>query len=197
MLKPSAFHANIDALLVNYNRESSLVSEVVPEVEVSYEGMLGEAHGGLTRLSCSRVRGQYPRNTPIRNARQISIISTEELAIIAEQLDVPYLKPQWLGANIVVSGITDFSLIPPSSRLISESGVSLVVDMINGPCRFVGEVIDQTFPGKGKYFTKGAYNLRGVTAWVEKTGTLKAGDSFRLHLPVQPASPHFCEESPT
>lgn len=191
MLKPSQFHAKIDALLINENRELTLASESVTNIQVNYCGIQGEAHGGLTRSSCSRVLSQYPRDTQIRNVRQITIVSAEELSKIAENMGIPYLKPEWLGANIVVSGIPDFSLIPPSSRLISDSGVSIVVDMINGPCRFVGAVIDETFPGKGKFFAKAAYNIRGITGWVEKTGVLKQQDSLRLHIPVQPESPHF------
>jgi len=191
MLKKSKFTAHIDTLLVNPNRDVSLESTSTNAIDVHYEGIQGEAHTGLTRPSCSRVLGQYPRDTQIRNVRQITIISAEELEVIAQNMQIPYLKPQWLGANILVSGIPDFSLIPPSSRLISDSGVSIVVDMINGPCRFVGEVIEQIFPGRGKYFAKSAYNLRGITGWVEKTGTLKVGDNFQLHLPEQPTSPHF------
>ena len=190
MLKPSKFNANIDALFVNHNRDLTLASITTTSAKLDYLGMQGEAHGGLTRPSCSRVLAQYPRGTEIRNVRQITIISAEELLKIAANMDVPYLKPEWLGANILVSGIPDFSLIPPSSRLISDSGVSIVVDMINGPCRFVGEVIDESFPGKGKFFAKAAYYIRGITGWVEKTGTLVQGESFRLHLPVQPVFPH-------
>ncbi|NRA19737.1 MAG: sulfurase [Oceanospirillaceae bacterium] len=191
MLKSSKFTATIDSLFINNNRDLSLASEKVTRIEVNYRGFQGEAHSGLTRGSCSRVLAQYPRGSEIRNVRQITIISAEEILQIAENMGIPYLEPQWLGANILVSGIPDFSLIPPSSRLISSSGVSIVVDMINGPCRFVGEVIDHTFPGKGKRFAKAANNIRGVTGWVEKTGQLEQGESLQLHLPMQPKSLHF------
>jgi hypothetical protein len=191
MLKASQFNAKIEQLLVNFSRESGIESQSVNSIEVNYEGFVGESHSGLTRASCARVLSQYQRGTEISNVRQITIISIEELDKIAQLLQLPYLKPEWLGANIVVSGIADFSLIPPSSRLISTSGVSIVVDMVNHPCRYVGDVINQHFPDKGKLFPKEAFHLRGVTGWVEKEGSLVCGESFQLHIPIQPVFPHL------
>ena len=45
----------------------------------------------------------------IRNDRQISIVSAEELALIAKELHVPEVKPEWLGANLLISGIPNLS----------------------------------------------------------------------------------------
>jgi hypothetical protein len=191
MLKASPFKAKIEALLVNPSRDSGLESHLVSSIELGYGGLEGETHAGLTRLSCSRVLGQYKRGSEIKNTRQISIVSVEELALIAQKLDIPYLKPEWLGANIVVSGIPDFSLIPPSSRLISTLGVSIVVDMINHPCKFVADVINQHFPNKGKRFPKVALHHRGVIGWIEKSGHLSNDDRLQLHVPIQPVYPHL------
>ncbi|MEO1264112.1 MAG: sulfurase, partial [Pseudomonadota bacterium] len=174
----------VDALLVNDDRDTDLTSARRERVRVGYDGFEGEAHGGLTRPSCSRVLKQYPkRGTEIRNTRQISILAPDQLEEIRAALDIEVLEPEWVGANMVLSGIPELTFIPPSSRLIFEGGASLVVDMENAPCRFPGEVISAKYPGKGDAFPKVAVGKRGVTAWVEKTGEIAVGEACRLHVP--------------
>jgi MOSC domain-containing protein YiiM len=41
--------------------------------------------------------------------------------------------------------------------------------------------------GMGKTFKSAAKGKRGVTAWVEREGTLRIGDQMRLHMPQQRA----------
>lgn len=190
MLKPSKIRGSVDALLINRDRRKSLATERVDHVEVGYEGFKGDAHGGLTRPACSRVKLQYAEGTEIRNTRQISILSAEELGQIASNMQIERLEPEWVGANLLLSGIPALSLLPPSTRLIFGEGVSLVVDMENGPCKYPGEIIDQTFPGYGNRFPQAARHLRGVTAWVEKEGSIAVGETVSVHLPVQPPYPH-------
>ena len=160
-------------------------SIAVDQVNVGWEGFEGEAHSGLTRPACVRVKHQYKRNLEIRNTRQISIVSDEELSEIAGKLDISSIQPEWLGASIVLRGIPDFTLIPPNSRLIFEGGVSLTVDMENAPCKYPAEQIDLAHPGHGKAFPAKARNKRGVTAWVERIGVLARGERCRLHIPPQ------------
>jgi len=109
----------------------------------------------------------------------------EDLIQIAENMGVPHLEPEWLGANLCLSGIPDFTLVPPSSRLIFSGGASLVVDMENEPCKYPGMIIDKHIPGAGERFAKSAINLRGVTAWVEREGMIGNGDDVSLHVPPQ------------
>lgn len=177
--------ARTEAILVNSTPEEDLSSSRISSVEVSYAGLQGESHSGLVRASCVRVRHQYPQGTEIRNTRQISIVSLEELAVIADGMGLPDLKPEWLGANLLVSGIPHFSQIPPSTRMIFSGGASLVVDLENSPCKYPGEVIDRHHPGFGKLFAKAAVGRRGVTAWVEREGQIKTGDSIQLFIPPQ------------
>ena len=51
------------------------------------------------------MRGQYAQGTEIRNTRQISIVSVEELAFIADSMGIDTLQPEWVGANLLVSGM--------------------------------------------------------------------------------------------
>ena len=177
--------ARTQAIMVNSTPQEDLSSSRIESVEVTYEGLAGESHSGLVRASCVRVRHQYPQGTEIRNTRQISIVSIEDLAVIAETMGVSQLQPEWLGANLLVSGIPDFSQIPPSTRMIFDGGASLVVDLENSPCKYPGEIIERHHPGFGERFARAAVGLRGVTAWVEREGSINTGDSIRLYIPPQ------------
>jgi hypothetical protein len=177
--------ARTEAILVNSTPEEDLSSRRIDSVAVSYEGFAGESHSGLVRASCVRVRHQYTQGTEIRNTRQISILSIEELQQIAESMDLDELQPEWVGANLVVSGIPNFSQIPPSTRMIFDGGASLVVDLENSPCKYPGEIIERHHPGFGERFAKAAVGRRGVTAWVEREGSINTGDGIRLYIPPQ------------
>ena len=146
---------------------------------------MGESHGGLTRPSDSRVLAQYKRGTTIRNTRQFSLVSVEDLAAIAAKMGIDSLDGALVGANMIVSGIPDFTHLPPSSRLQNEAGATLVVDMENRPCTLPHEPIEAQHTGFGSRFKAAAKGRRGVTAWVEREGVFRVGDKLRLHVPDQ------------
>ena len=157
------------------------------EILLGFEGIAGDVHEGSTRPSCSRVTQLYPLNTEIRNTRQLTILSTENLAEIARDMGLERLAPELVGANVVVEGIPDLTHVTPSSRLQSESGTTIVVDRLNQPCTYPARAIERTHPGFGKLFRRAGEGRRGVTAWVERPGALKVGDRLRLHVPRQRA----------
>ena len=169
------------------DREAALASTAQDEMALSFAGPAGEDHGGLTRPSCSLVISQYPRGTEIKNTRQLSVVSAEELAQIAEEMGVDTLDPWLVGATMVLSGIPDFSHLPPSSRLQIANGATLTVDMQNRPCHLPAAEIDVPHPGKGRTFKAAAQGLRGVPAWVEREGTARVGDIVTVHVPDQRA----------
>ena len=162
-----------------------IFGEAVTEMPLTFAGYADEVHGGALRPSCSRVMKQHPRGTPIRNVRQLCIVSAEELAAVAASLGMERIDPAWVGASIVVSGIPDFTHLPPSSRLQGPDGVTLVIDMENLPCQEPAVTIAQATGGQGKAFKSAALGKRGVTAWVEREGTLRLGDTLQLHVPAQ------------
>jgi hypothetical protein len=190
-LIPAPFAARIVWLGRVADRDAALQSAAVTELHADFSGPQGEAHGGLTRPACSRVAGLYPRDTEIRNVRQFSVLSAEDLAQIAERMGVERLDPALVGATMVVEGIPDFSRVPPSSRLQAEGGATLVVDMENRPCVLPAKPIEAALPGKGKGFKPAALGRRGVTAWVEREGVLRVGDALRLFVPDQPVWAHL------
>jgi len=150
------------------DRDAALSSQPAQELQALYSGIVGEDHGGLTRPSCSRVVTQYPKGTDIRNTRQICIVSAEEMAAVAAEIGVDAFDPSWCGAGMVIEGIPDFTHIPP-------------------PCHLPAPYIDADAPGHGRGFKAAAKDRRGVTAWVEREGTLHVGDTVTLHIPAQRA----------
>ncbi|MEE4188219.1 MAG: MOSC domain-containing protein [Roseobacter sp.] len=192
-LKPTAFKGTIVWLGRVTDQDTDLRSEVLRDAHLSLEGIEGEFHGGATRASCSRVTAQHPKGTEIRNVRQLSVVSKEELAAIAADMGMEDIDPRWIGASMVIEGIPDFTRIPPSSRLQVPSGACLTVDMENRPCIFPGREIDKDRPGLGPKFKPAAKDRRGVTAWVEREGHVQVGDTVVLHIPDQPVWAHLEE----
>jgi len=190
-LSPTRYTCAVKYLGHVTNRDADLASEPLQSVELKFGGIAGEDHGGITRPSCSRVKSQHPRGTVIANVRQLSVVSAEELAEIAARMGVDALEPAWLGASMMLSGLPDFSHLPPSSRLQAPSGATIVIDMENRPCHLPAAVIDRHLPEKGRLFKSAAKGRRGVTAWVEREGTVSLGDILTLHVPDQPAWSHF------
>ncbi len=188
VINKSDIEARVVALLINTDGEADLTTVGVESVTVDYGGFVGDAHHGLTRASCVRVKQQYERGTVIRNTRQVSILGEDELQRIAQSIGIEQLEPEWLGANLVISGIPRLSQLPSSSRLLFSSGAALVVDVENAPCKFPGEIISRVHPEAGKKFARAAVGLRGVTAWVEREGAISADDTVEVHLP--PSRPY-------
>ena len=160
-------------------------AEAIEAADLTYQGIENDFHGGLTRASCVRVKAQHPEGTEIRNVRQLSILSAEELAEVAAEIDLDRIDPIWLGASLVIEGIPDFTFVPPGSRLQAENGTTLVIDVENGPCNFPAREIEKDRPGHGKGFRAAAKGKRGVCSWVEREGHLRVGDQLRLHVPNQ------------
>ncbi|MEY8841393.1 sulfurase [Cribrihabitans sp. XS_ASV171] len=156
-------------------------------LELDLSGDAGARHEGVTRPSCSRVTHLYPKGTEIRNVRQLSILSQEELNIIAAEIGLDRLDPTLLGVSIVLRGIPDFTHVPPGSRLQAPSGLTVTVDMENLPCHLPAREIEVDEPGHGKAFKAAAKGRRGVTAWIERAGSLALGDQLRLFVPQQRA----------
>ncbi|MFM7443054.1 MAG: MOSC domain-containing protein [Tabrizicola sp.] len=162
-----------------------ITAKPLTEMPLTFAGFAGEVHAGETRPSCSRVTKQHPKNTTIRNVRQLCVVSAEEMAEVARDMGLAAMDYAWVGASLVLEGIPDLTHLPPSSRFQGPDGVTLVVDMENLPCQEPAVTIDKALPGQGKGFKTAAQGKRGITAWVEREGTLRLGDEVRLHIPAQ------------
>jgi hypothetical protein len=188
-LIPTDHHATIVWLGAQLVPVEDLVirASAVKDMPLTFSGYAPESHGGLTRPSCGRVLAQHPRGTTIRNVRQLCIVSAEEMAAVAAELGLDRFDYAWVGASVVIEGVPDFTHVPPSSRLQGPDGVTLVVDMENLPCQEPAVTIAKATGGQGKAFKSAARDRRGVTAWVEREGRLRIGETLRLHVPAQRA----------
>jgi hypothetical protein len=191
VLKPTDFIGRIVWLGLVRDRSAQLEAEAVAELTATFAGPVGEDHGGLTRPSCSRVVAQYPKGTTIRNTRQFTILSVEELAATAAKMGLERLDPALVGATMVIEGIPDLSHLPPSSRLQGPEGATLVVDIENRSCQLPAKPIEARHAGFGAKYKSAASGRRGLTAWVEREGVFRLNDAIRLHIPDQPIWAHL------
>ena len=158
----------------------------VETLTLDLEGIPGDRHRGFTRPAGARERW-YKAGTMIRSGRQLSLVSVEELAEVARRMELPAIDPAWIGANIVVSGIADFTALPWGSRIFFGAGAVLVNEGDNAPCRFAGAGIAAAYPdrrGLDMLFVKAAKDRRGIVASVERAGPVAPG-RFRLKIPKQ------------
>ena len=161
----------------------------VDELEVDFEGIRGDLHHGYTRSSGGR-EPWYARGTQMRNERQLSLVAPDELQEIARAMGIPRIRPEWIGANLVLSGLTSLSMIPGGTLLFFKGGVTLKVDSQNGPCRVAGAAVArnaglQDPDAAALRFPRVARRLRGLVAWVEKPGVIKPGEEVSVRIPEQ------------
>jgi MOSC domain-containing protein YiiM len=163
----------------------TLLSARRREVGVSLEGFEGDKHSGMTRHADARTP-EYPRGTPIRNDRQVSIVSEHELMGIASAMELPELRAEWIGANLLLGGIPRLTSLPPSTRLVFPRQAVLVVQHENLPCRWPGELMAKTLdrPGFESLFPKAALHRRGVVACVERAGWIAEGERVSVEVPA-------------
>lgn len=162
----------------------TFVSEPLEVLDLTYEGIPGDRHAGLYRESGPR-EPWYPRGTPMRNERQLSILSVEENAEIAAALAIPALKPEWIGGNILLSGVPELSQLPPRTLLMFPSGATVRIDGDNGPCKKSGAAIAANIPGRPDIelgFVQAARHKRGILGWVEREGAVRPGDVVKLRI---------------
>lgn len=165
------------------------ITQAVEGLQLDGGGIIGDYHYGLTRKSGGR-EPWYPRGTVIRNDRQVSILSFQELEKIAAAMGLAAIKPEWVGANIVVDGITDFTLLPAGTLLFFESGLTLKLDGVNAPCKIAGSSIARHIGAEDEAlmalsFVKAAKYLRGQTGWVEREGAIALSEKITVRVPEQ------------
>lgn len=174
------------AVVLVADQAGSLVSARREEIEATFAGFSGDKHSGLTCLSGGRTPF-YPRGTEIRNYRQISIVSGEEMAQVAAAMNITEIKPEWLGANLMLSGINHLTQLPPFTRLFFEGGAVLLVQRDNEPCMWPGKILAGEYghPELEKLFITHAKARRGLTACVERPGVIRSGEGVCADTPVQ------------
>ena len=161
----------------------------VDALRLNFDGISGDFHAGATRRSGGR-EPWYPRGTEMRNERQLSVVAADELAIVADRMGLAEIKPEWIGANLLIEGVPHLSMLPAGTLLFFKDGVTIKVDAQNGPCRIAGRSIAEhagmaDIEAGALLFPKAAKRLRGLVAWVEKPGTINAGEEISVRVPEQ------------
>lgn len=167
--------------------QDDFVTQAVETLDLTFDGIEGDVHGGATRRSGGR-EPWYKRGTEMRNERQLSLLSPDELQMAADALGIPGIRPEWIGGNMLIEGIANLTWLPPRTLLFFEGGVTVKIDGDNGPCRLSGRSIASHFEGRDdieRGFVAAAKNRRGLVGWVEKPGRIALGEAFQAHLPEQ------------
>ncbi len=175
------YRGRVEALLVT---PKSMPGNLVNEIDVTWEGFVGDKHFGLTMKSNSSQKA-YSKGTEVRNVRQISIVSVEELKHVAEVMDLPSIEPAWVGANLLVSGVPGLTQLPSGSRIYFDNGVGIAIEGENLPCTTAGGSLQLQFPDRPEItttFPKKAIGKRGLVAWVERPGKITTGEGFLVRL---------------
>jgi hypothetical protein len=170
-------------------RGEDFITEAVDELRLGFPGIERDVHAGQTRRSGGR-EPWYPRGTEMRNERQLSIVAADELAVVAERMGIAGIRPEWIGANLVISGVPRLSMLPAGTLLFFANGATVKIDAQNVPCRVAGQSVAEhagmaDVTAGALAFPKAAKRLRGLVAWVEKPGTITADEAVSVRVPEQ------------
>lgn len=161
--------------------KGSFLTRQVPEIQIELAGIPGDRHYGLLRRADARQK-IYKRGTMIANRRQISIVSYEECLEIAQRMELPEIRPEWLGANMIIRGLEQLTLLPAGARLLFPDGTGLICERENVPCRKPAKMIESLLeqPGLASKFMPAAKKRRGIVCSVEREGLIRQGDTIQI-----------------
>lgn len=170
-------------------RFDHFVTRAVEALPLGFEGIDGDFHAGHTRRSGGR-EPWYPRGTEMRNERQLSIVAPDEMAIVADRMGLAEIKPEWIGANLLLDGVPMLSMLPSGTMLFFKGGVTIKIDGQNAPCRLAGRSVAEhagmaDHDAGSLLFPRVAKRLRGLVAWVEKPGLITSGEEVSVRVPEQ------------
>ena len=193
-LKPGVVHA-VYVAPAPMGRDARFESEQREVLDLDWDGIPGDRHHNRIREACAR-EPWLTRGHPLRNDRQISALSTEEMAAIASGLDLPAVAPELLGANLIVSGIGDFSRLLPGTFLaiggawggkgLFDGTAILRVEEYNRPCRGPARKLAAAHdrPDIEFGFVAVAKSLRGLVLSVAFPGVIRPGDAIAVVPPT-------------
>ena len=172
---------------VHAGDNEDLSKSTLQSISANIEGITGDKHSGKSREAW---HGEWLEKGAVRrNERQWSGVSAEELVHISRQLDlVEPLSAETVGANLCVSGIPEFSLLPKGTLLVFPSGAVLNIEEYNPPCVDMGKEIASKYttrsgePLKPRDWLRPASGRRGVVGVVEVPGEICVGDEVEVRV---------------
>ncbi len=163
-------------------RDKGVQKEQCALLELCPDGIVGDRHSGTLKKADGRDKG-IVRGTMIRNWRQWSAISIEEIELMRKHLNLDELQGALLGPNFIVSGIENFTQLPHGT-LLRFPDAELFVEAENDPCTQAGRAIATVHSGIApQQFVKAAWHIRGLVGIVSQAGIARAGDSLEVTIP--------------
>jgi len=165
-------------------------STSVDSFMLAFTGIVVDVHSGATRAAGPREPA-FRRGTMLANLRQVSLVSSEELATIASRMGLARLHPAWLAANIAIEGAGPITQLPRGTIIRFPSGASLYVSDLNSPCTAAAKLIrEHARPAQQQTssFVPHALGRRGLVAFVYSQGQVSSGDAIEF-LFAQPELP--------
>jgi hypothetical protein len=197
ILPQQELRGRVEHVLVAHQFGSHLSTPVEKLYFVEGYGIKGDNHAGAAFINIrdsEALRHGIPKGMAAFNMRQWSAVSKQEVADIAHEMGNLNIAPGLLGENLIISGIPEFTLMPPGTQLFFESpkgekrAVILYVTGENKPCQTVGDAIQKDypeFPSLRAYFIKAAKHKRGLVGIIVGGGFVKEGDLVIAQVPVQ------------
>ena len=155
----------------------------VDELILNWGGPVGDRHHGETMQSDVRQKSVFERGTTIRNHRQLSLVDVAELARIATALGIESFEAGLIADNICTDGVPELTSLPCMTRMVFDGGAVIMLGGENFPCTIAGALVGDVHGTAPSSFPKAAMGLRGVTGWVERPGTIRAGEEFAVVIP--------------
>jgi MOSC domain-containing protein YiiM len=172
--------------------EETLSKQPCASLDAQLDGLVGDRHGSIEREAWG-AGDKQAEGVIRRNERQWSAVSVEELAAIAEAMDLKEpLTASSLGANLCLSGVPELSQLPKGSILKFPSGAELMVEEYNPPCLDMGKKLASIHgtnagqPIQSTAFSQAAQYSRGLVGVVEVPGIINAGDKVRVTVYTPP-----------
>lgn len=160
----------------------------VDQLPCDLEGLVGDRHQGYVLSSGGRQKTVYARGTSIRNNRQWTAISGEELATIQHNLGLKEtVEAAHIGFNAQIDGLGPITQLPALTHLVFSPHATFapkrpedVVWVVYAeilPCEIAGSALAHRFqdPKLASAFPKASLGLRGCTGYVDKGGLVEEG----------------------
>jgi len=184
-------HATVTGIFIG--EEGTHTSVSAERLVCRFGGIEGDRHQQTSSMAGAQEKHIVPKYRPVANLRQVTIVAQEELAAIAHKLQVPEIYAEDLSANIMISGLPDFTKLPPIYYLVfsnNRNETHAVIRLMgeNRPCVVAGANMEARYHaqvGIQSRFVKAAMGLRGQVAIVYAEGIIRNGDNVTF-VPHQP-----------
>lgn len=171
-------------------RVNQRTSEGQTVITLSDHGIVGDRHEGPNRTAGAREAGSgiaIKGEQLSMNPRQITILSEADITVIKNNLQIPSLLPEDLGANIILADFPEFTRRAIGGTLLQFPGGSVILAVEpNQRCVWPGRAVEARLhlTGIAKNFRSQTEWLGGINAMVYRNlGPIHVGDTVNIYFP--------------